>query len=161
GLVAPAGTPQPIIEKLAAAVKRAVGTPELAERLQHDGIDPIGGTPAEFATLITREIAQWRGPGQSASITPDCPSRPPPLARGRSLGTRKKNNAADPHHLGRSEYKDATLQMSARHGRYAHPPVRAGGQVSVGPEQLLRRTRRHAGDEHRAAGEARLRQRGD
>ena len=42
GIVAPAGTPQPVIEKLAAAVKRAVGAAEVAERLKRDGIDPVG-----------------------------------------------------------------------------------------------------------------------
>ncbi len=45
GLVAPAGTPKPVIEKLAASVKRAVGSAELAERLRRDGIEPVGSTP--------------------------------------------------------------------------------------------------------------------
>ena len=71
GLLAPAGTPQPIIDKLAATVKRAVDARELAERLQRDGIEPIGGDPGEFATLITREIAQWRELAKSASIKLD------------------------------------------------------------------------------------------
>ena len=44
GLVAPAGTPKPVIEKLAASVKRTVGSAELAERLQRDGIEPVGGS---------------------------------------------------------------------------------------------------------------------
>jgi tripartite-type tricarboxylate transporter receptor subunit TctC len=71
GLIAPAGTPKPVIDRLAAAVKRAVSAADLAERLQRDGIDPIGGDPAEFATLISREIAQWRELAKSASITLD------------------------------------------------------------------------------------------
>jgi len=71
GLLAPAGTPQVVIDRLAAAVKRAVSTKELAERLQRDGIDPISGTPAEFAKLIGHEIAQWRELAKSASITLD------------------------------------------------------------------------------------------
>jgi tripartite-type tricarboxylate transporter receptor subunit TctC len=71
GLIAPARTPQPAIDRLAAAVKRAVASPDLAERLQRDGIDPIGGSPAEFAALIQREIAQWRALAKSASITLD------------------------------------------------------------------------------------------
>jgi len=53
------------------AVKRAVDARELAERLQRDGIEPIGGDPGEFATLITREIAQWRELAKSASIKLD------------------------------------------------------------------------------------------
>ena len=71
GLLVPARTPQPIIERLAAAVKRAVGAPELAERLRDDGVDPIGGSPAEFAALIRAEIAQWRALAKSASIRLD------------------------------------------------------------------------------------------
>jgi tripartite-type tricarboxylate transporter receptor subunit TctC len=71
GLLAPAGTPQPVISKLAAAVKHAVNANELAERLQREGIDPLGGTPAEFAALIAHEIAQWRELAKSASITLD------------------------------------------------------------------------------------------
>jgi tripartite-type tricarboxylate transporter receptor subunit TctC len=71
GLLAPARTPPPVIEKLAAAVRRAVGAPELAARLRRDGVDPIGSGPAEFAALIRREIAQWRELAKSASIKLD------------------------------------------------------------------------------------------
>jgi tripartite-type tricarboxylate transporter receptor subunit TctC len=71
GLVAPAGTPQPVIEKLAAAVKRAVSSPDLAERLKRDGIDPVGGSPQEFGAQITREITQWRELAKSANIKLD------------------------------------------------------------------------------------------
>ena len=69
GMVAPAGTPRPVIDKLAAAAMRAVRAPEVAERLRRDGVDPVGGTPAEFAALIAREIAQWREVIAAAKIT--------------------------------------------------------------------------------------------
>ena len=71
GLVAPAGTPKPVIEKLAAAVKRALATPELSERLRRDGIEPVGSSSEEFGALITREIAQWRALAKSVNITLD------------------------------------------------------------------------------------------
>jgi tripartite-type tricarboxylate transporter receptor subunit TctC len=71
GLIAPAGTPQPVIEKLAAAVKRAVSSSDLAERLKHDGIDPVGGSPQEFGAQIAREITQWRELAKSANIKLD------------------------------------------------------------------------------------------
>ena len=71
GLIAPAGTPKPVIDKLAAAVKHAVEMPELAARLKRDGIDPVGGTPEDFAALIRREIAQWRALAKSANIRLD------------------------------------------------------------------------------------------
>src|SRR6266851_5169093 len=71
GIVAPAGTPKPVIEKLASAFQRAVRTPELAERLRRDGVQPVGGTPEAFGALIAKEIAQWRDLGRSAKITLD------------------------------------------------------------------------------------------
>jgi len=71
GLVAPAGTPQSVIETLAAAVKRAVGSADLAERLKRDGIDPVGGAPQEFGAQIAREITQWRELAKSVDIKLD------------------------------------------------------------------------------------------
>jgi tripartite-type tricarboxylate transporter receptor subunit TctC len=71
GLLAPAGTPQGVIEKLAAAVKRAVGSADLAERLKRDGIDPVGGSAAEFGAQIAREITQWRELAKSVNIKLD------------------------------------------------------------------------------------------
>jgi tripartite-type tricarboxylate transporter receptor subunit TctC len=71
GIVAPAGTPKPVIEKLAAAAARVVRLPKLAKRLRRDGIDPVGSTPEEFGALITREIAQWRELAKSADIKLD------------------------------------------------------------------------------------------
>src|SRR5262245_11335174 len=58
GIVAPAGTAKPVIEKLAAASQRAVRAPELAERLKRDGVEPVGSTPEEFGAQIAREIGQ-------------------------------------------------------------------------------------------------------
>ena len=59
GMIAPAGTPKPIVDRLAAAAVKAVRSPDLAARLAKDGVDPVGNTPAEFATLIARELVQW------------------------------------------------------------------------------------------------------
>jgi tripartite-type tricarboxylate transporter receptor subunit TctC len=69
GMVAPAATPRPVVDKLAASVARTVRVPELAERLRRDGVDPVGGTPADFAALIAREIVQWREIIAAAKIT--------------------------------------------------------------------------------------------
>jgi tripartite-type tricarboxylate transporter receptor subunit TctC len=71
GVVAPAGTPKPVIETLTSAFQRAIRTPELAERLKRDGVEPVGSTPEAFAALIGREIVQWRDLGRSAKITLD------------------------------------------------------------------------------------------
>jgi tripartite-type tricarboxylate transporter receptor subunit TctC len=71
GIVAPAATPAAIVARLAAASARTVRMPVLAAQLARDGVDPVGGTPAEFARLIATEIGQWRELGRSANITLD------------------------------------------------------------------------------------------
>src|SRR5262249_6219320 len=71
GLVARAATPKPVIDRLATAVQRSVGSPELAERLKRDGVEPVGGTPETFGALIASEVVQWRNLAQSAKITLD------------------------------------------------------------------------------------------
>jgi len=68
GIMAPAGTPKAVIDKLAAASAGAARAPDIAERLQRDGVDPIGGTPAEFAALIAKELPQWRDLAKAANI---------------------------------------------------------------------------------------------
>lgn len=69
GMMAPAGTPKGVIDKLAAAAARAVRAPELIERFRRDGVDPVGGTPETFGQQIAREIPQWRDVIQAAKIT--------------------------------------------------------------------------------------------
>jgi tripartite-type tricarboxylate transporter receptor subunit TctC len=71
GVMAPAGTPAAVIERLAAACERAMRAPELVERFRRDGIDPGGGTPAMFGERIGREIAQWRELIASVKINPE------------------------------------------------------------------------------------------
>ena len=67
-IMAPAGTPQAIIDRLAAASAKAARAPDIVERLQRDGVDPVGGTPAELAALIAREMPQWRELAKAANI---------------------------------------------------------------------------------------------
>jgi tripartite-type tricarboxylate transporter receptor subunit TctC len=68
GLMAPAGTPQAVIDRLAAASRKAANDPAIVERLQRDGVDPVGGTPAQFGALIARELPQWRELAKAANI---------------------------------------------------------------------------------------------
>ncbi|MSP44426.1 MAG: tripartite tricarboxylate transporter substrate binding protein [Xanthobacteraceae bacterium] len=67
-ILAPAGTPQAIIDKLAAASAKAARAPDIVKRLQRDGVEPVGGTPSELATLIARELPQWRELAKAANI---------------------------------------------------------------------------------------------
>jgi len=59
GIVAPAGTPHPIIEKLSAALRAAVMSDDLKARLAQDGAEPLASTPAEYAADIDREETKW------------------------------------------------------------------------------------------------------
>lgn len=68
GIMAPAGTPQAIIDKLVAASAKAARDPGVVERLTRDGVDLVGGTPAEFSALIARELTQWRDLAKAAAV---------------------------------------------------------------------------------------------
>lgn len=59
GLLAPAGTPSAIVEKLSAAANAALSTGEVRNALKRQGTDPLGGTPKEFADFIRADIEKW------------------------------------------------------------------------------------------------------
>jgi tripartite-type tricarboxylate transporter receptor subunit TctC len=59
GILAPAGTPAPIIRKLHAEVVRILNLPELRTRLAADAVEPIGNSPEEFAAVIKADVAKW------------------------------------------------------------------------------------------------------
>jgi tripartite-type tricarboxylate transporter receptor subunit TctC len=59
GLVAPAGTPRPVIEKINAEVNAILKLPDVVQKMNAAGFDLIGGTPEDFAKLIAAESARW------------------------------------------------------------------------------------------------------
>jgi tripartite-type tricarboxylate transporter receptor subunit TctC len=59
GLLAPAGTPAAIIDKLSGAANDALNADEVRTALKRQGTDPLGGTPKEFADFIRTDIAKW------------------------------------------------------------------------------------------------------
>lgn len=59
GLVAPAGTPQPIIERLNMELRAALATDEVQKRLHQEGAEPMPTTPEEHAAIIDREETKW------------------------------------------------------------------------------------------------------
>lgn len=59
GLFAPAGTPRPVVERLAAELTRSVRLPEVRERLNAQGAEPAPLAADEFAAFVRSEIAQW------------------------------------------------------------------------------------------------------
>jgi len=71
GYLAPIGTPQPVIERLAQAIATAVREPAIVERLRKIGVEPLGNTPAQFAELLQREAPIWRDAVKAAGIRDD------------------------------------------------------------------------------------------
>lgn len=59
GLLAPGGTPRPIIDRLSKGVLAVLGTPEMRERLAGQGAEPVGDRPDQFAAYIKTELARW------------------------------------------------------------------------------------------------------
>jgi tripartite-type tricarboxylate transporter receptor subunit TctC len=59
GLLAPAGTPPAIIDKLSAALRTLVDTEDVQQRIRMEGGDPLTSTPAEYAADIDREENKW------------------------------------------------------------------------------------------------------
>jgi tripartite-type tricarboxylate transporter receptor subunit TctC len=62
------GTPKDIIERLAKEVGKAVKDPVIAERLVHNGVDPLGNSPEEFAAMIARDMAMWADAIKAAGV---------------------------------------------------------------------------------------------
>jgi tripartite-type tricarboxylate transporter receptor subunit TctC len=59
GIVAPAGTPRPIVDKLQQQIAKSLAQPDVREKLLGQGANPVGNTPEEFAKYIQAEIAKW------------------------------------------------------------------------------------------------------
>jgi tripartite-type tricarboxylate transporter receptor subunit TctC len=68
GLVAPARTPPPLVERLAAETAKAVQDPEMRARFDQLGARLVGNSPSEFAHLVARERASWSEVIKSAGI---------------------------------------------------------------------------------------------
>jgi len=68
GLLAPAGTPRPVIEKLADAARKAMHGPEAIETLRKQGYEPLDGGPDEFATFLRSEISRWSEVARAAGL---------------------------------------------------------------------------------------------
>jgi tripartite-type tricarboxylate transporter receptor subunit TctC len=68
GVLAPAGTPAAVVNKLQAEIVRAVQSPELQAAMANEGADPVGSSAEEFAALIRGEITKWTQVVKTAGI---------------------------------------------------------------------------------------------
>ena len=79
GLLAPAGTPKEIIDKLSVELRKLVDTDEVKKQIHNEGGDPMTSTPAEYAADMDKEETKW-----SASLVHE-----PRWNRAHSLGLKE------------------------------------------------------------------------
>lgn len=68
GPMAPAGTPRDVIDKLARAVNDALKSPDVIATLKVQGLDPLGGSPDDFAAVISSETKKWTDAAAAAGL---------------------------------------------------------------------------------------------
>jgi tripartite-type tricarboxylate transporter receptor subunit TctC len=71
GILAPARTPQDVVNRLSSAMAAAIQRPEVRERFAQLGIDPAGNTPAEFRKFLEEEVAKWAKVIKAANVKID------------------------------------------------------------------------------------------
>ena len=59
GLVAPAGTPKDVLDRLHGETAKVLAMPEVRKKFDELGLEPVGNTPAEFAAVIRKETPEW------------------------------------------------------------------------------------------------------
>lgn len=71
GLLAPAGTPAPIIEKMSREIARIVASPEFKKKMEEIGAEPIGNTPVQMAQQIREDTERYAKLVRDAGVTID------------------------------------------------------------------------------------------
>ncbi len=79
GVLAPAGTPREIVNRLNAEIVRVLTMPDVRERLLQQRADPIGSTPEQFAAQIKGEMTNWAKVAIKADATPRFAKKPAPI----------------------------------------------------------------------------------
>jgi len=59
GIIAPAGTPKDIVDRIAAETRKALADPAMKDKLAEQGIVAVGNTPDEFRAFVAEEVARW------------------------------------------------------------------------------------------------------
>lgn len=69
GIFGPRGLPPEVVARINAAANQALRDPDVLDRLTRLGIEPVGGTPAQFASMLSTESAKWKKIIQERKIT--------------------------------------------------------------------------------------------
>jgi tripartite-type tricarboxylate transporter receptor subunit TctC len=70
GVLAPANTPKPIIDKLNAAFSKALNDPDVQKKLTGLGVERVGGTPEQFADYIKAKVKEMEELAKAANLQP-------------------------------------------------------------------------------------------
>lgn len=68
GVIAPAATPRPLVERISADVRAVLNDPAVRQRIEEQGGIPDPGTPEQFAAFIAAEIAKWKRVAEAAEV---------------------------------------------------------------------------------------------
>jgi tripartite-type tricarboxylate transporter receptor subunit TctC len=69
GIVAPVGTPQPVLDRLSTALRDALGRPEVKQRLRNLGLEPVEDSgPAQFNAFVASELKRWAAVARTAGL---------------------------------------------------------------------------------------------
>jgi tripartite-type tricarboxylate transporter receptor subunit TctC len=68
---APAGTPQPVLDRLNAAVREIWRRDDVQKRLRDLGAEPVAGSAADLASFVASETEKWRGVVRGANVQPE------------------------------------------------------------------------------------------
>jgi tripartite-type tricarboxylate transporter receptor subunit TctC len=71
GIMAPAGTPQPIVDRLNAGINKAISRPDVKEAWDKQGAVPLVMTPAEFDAYLRKDIEKWAQVVKAAGLKPE------------------------------------------------------------------------------------------
>lgn len=71
GILGPAGLASEIVEKLATAIKRAVTSAQVSERLKPLGMTPVSSSPNEFARILAVDIEKWSAVVRASGAKPE------------------------------------------------------------------------------------------
>ena len=71
GVLAPAGTPRPIVTRLHGEVIRILKLPDVTQRLDSLGFEIVGSTPEQFAAYVRSEISKWEKVARASGAKPD------------------------------------------------------------------------------------------
>jgi len=71
GLLAPAGTPRAVVDRLNAEVSKVITTPDFREKIAAQGLEVFVSTPAQYGTLLKNEYEKFGRIVKAAGITPE------------------------------------------------------------------------------------------